>query len=367
MSSPLVSDAETGPDDAGGASDGAALAGDPSALACETCETGLREFDRTVRCPNCGAAWPIDEGGVVRFADGGAADVSDELAALRDRLGSVGYARLFKHASKFEGDLREYHPDFDYSEWLDPARADWTLVGDPLDGDVLDLGGGYGATARTLATHGANVTLVGRSLDALRFASFAARLLDVDGVRPVHANVLDPPLRPESFDAVVLNRVWKVAGATDARVRLLDRVRSLLRPGGTLYLKVPNRRDPRRAVGTVAGHLTSGANRVAESALPTEPPANDRDAYTRSECAAMLRRAGFESVEVRYAFPDAEVPQFVFADERAFGDIVGRKLATAAADRIPGLSLSTAHGLRNRLPTAGLSRFAPAFVLEARR
>lgn len=338
---------------------------------------------------------------MVRLADGGAADVSDELAALLDRLRAVDPGRFFKFTSKFEADLRERHPGFDYDEWLDPARADWTVVGESVDGDVLDLGGGYGATARTLATHGASVTLVDRDLDALRFAAFAARVLDVDGLRPVHAHVDAPPLTPESFDAVVWNRAWDETGTSggappgtddarvhsgiaDAPIRSLERVRSLLRPGGSLYLRAPNRRDPRRAfaeavslasnaraaVGDLAAHDRDGSVEGDSSpgaARRRESGGSGCHARSLSGYERTLRRAGFRSIDANYAYPDAEVPQFVFSDREAFGDLVGRKLAATAARNVPGVPATTARRVAEHLPTASISRFAPAFVLEARR
>ena len=94
-------------------------------------------------------------------------------------------------------------------------------------GRVLDVGSGEGTLTRELGTRAAVVT--GIDVDASSI-DLARRTTAAPNVNYVQSDVLAPPFRPESFDAIVsvaaLHHLEMSAGLTQ--------MVSLLRPGGVL-------------------------------------------------------------------------------------------------------------------------------------
>ena len=111
---------------------------------------------------------------------------------------------------------------FDHSrklpEWLSPVQGL----------EVLDLAGGTGINAQTLAEAGAFVTVVDSSpamLARARAKSFPARLILSDAAQL--------PLPDHSMDLVLLSDAWHHFRDQTGVVREITRV---LRPGGRLYI-----------------------------------------------------------------------------------------------------------------------------------
>jgi SAM-dependent methyltransferase len=112
----------------------------------------------------------------------------------------------------------------DIVDWLD-AQLD-------LDGmRVIDLGCGPGLYARRMARRGARVTGVDFSAHSLDYA----RGRDSENIAYLEADYLLDPL-PDGFDMAAIIYYDYCALAPDNRRRLLERVHSLLNPGGRLVL-----------------------------------------------------------------------------------------------------------------------------------
>ena len=112
----------------------------------------------------------------------------------------------------------------DIVDWLD-AQLD-------LDGmRVIDLGCGPGLYARRMARRGARVTGVDFSAHSLDYA----RGRDSENIAYLEADYLLDPL-PDGFDMAAIIYYDYCALAPDSRRRLLERVHSLLNPGGRLVL-----------------------------------------------------------------------------------------------------------------------------------
>jgi SAM-dependent methyltransferase len=98
--------------------------------------------------------------------------------------------------------------------------------------DVLDAGCGVGYGTRMLG-EGAPRRLVGVDI-----ATEALERAAVDGAELIQADVHDLPLDSDSFDLVVC---FEVIEHVYGHEQVLDELRRVLRPGGTLLISSPNR------------------------------------------------------------------------------------------------------------------------------
>ncbi len=128
------------------------------------------------------------------------------------------------------------------------ARQIAATVADDLSGaladlDVLDLGCGYGYTAAALAETARSVVGVEPSAALATHAAELAtkRFGDSGRLRVVHGGHDQLAAWPARFDLVVMDNVFE--HIADQRAAL-GHVATTLRPGGVLYLLVPNRLWP---------------------------------------------------------------------------------------------------------------------------
>lgn len=113
--------------------------------------------------------------------------------------------------------------------WLDKPWADC---------DVVDIGCGYGHTAAALAAEVRSVTGVEPSAS---LAAVAQEHGAEAGVRVLHGGHERLLEHPAAFDVAVMDNVFEhIPNQADA----LRHVTAALRPGGVLYLLVPNRLWP---------------------------------------------------------------------------------------------------------------------------
>ena len=166
---------------------------------------------------------------------------------------------------------------------------------------VLDVGGGLGGPARTLAAEfGCHVTVVDLTESFVRAArELTARLRLADRVSHLVGNALDLQVEPGTFDVVwTQNSGMNIAD----KERLYAGFHRVLRPGGLLALQEP-----------MAG--------------PTQPPVFPllwaRDASTSflrppAEMRALIARAGF--------------------DERAWQDVTAETAGPGTAESVPAHS-----------------------------
>ncbi|MGH8965626.1 MAG: class I SAM-dependent methyltransferase [Actinomycetes bacterium] len=115
--------------------------------------------------------------------------------------------------------------------WATRMRADvlpWACRRVPLDGDVLEIGPGYGVATRWLVERGGRVTAV--EVDP----HLAARLRGSLGDRvDVHtADGADLPFPDAAFDAVVCFTMLHHVPSTALQDRLFAQAARVLRPGG---------------------------------------------------------------------------------------------------------------------------------------
>lgn len=117
--------------------------------------------------------------------------------------------------------------------WVKAAKIQAVLDID-LDGkELLDLGTGSGYLAEYFLECGAKVSAA--DTDGYRYSS-RAPFYQIEGETL--------PFADASFDLVISNHVLEHVGDREAQEKNLAEIYRILRPGGTLYLGVPNKFEP---------------------------------------------------------------------------------------------------------------------------
>jgi SAM-dependent methyltransferase len=116
-------------------------------------------------------------------------------------------------------------------EWAESMRTrklPWAVGDLQLDGDVLELGPGYGITTRWLADHGGRLTAV--EVDPDLAAGLRGQF---DGEVDIHqADATALPFPDNSFDTVVCFTMLHHVPSPAQQNRLFAEARRVLRPGG---------------------------------------------------------------------------------------------------------------------------------------
>lgn len=115
----------------------------------------------------------------------------------------------------------------------------------PVPARVIDIGGGPGRYALTLAEAGYGVTLVDLSDGNLAFAREKARETGIRLEGVFHKNALDlSSFPPESFDAALLMGPLYHLWHENERLQALREARRLLKPGGMIFASFISRFAP---------------------------------------------------------------------------------------------------------------------------
>lgn len=195
----------------------------------------------------------------------------------------------------------------------------------PVTGPVLDIGAGWGQTARVLAEKHDTVALEPVA-ERLAFIEAAARQDGVDGrLARIGADYFEVRFET-AFSVICAIGVLEWVGAfqdqTDPQRRqheFLAKVRRELAPGGSLILGIENRLGLKYLLGCPDDHL--GVPHVG--CLPAslarrrwqETGNGPLQAFTYSlpELKGLLRDAGFTRIECFGAFPDYKLPENILA------------------------------------------------------
>lgn len=196
--------------------------------------------------------------------------------------------------------------------------AQWR-AGESAPGDVVDLGGGTGGVASSLAARGHQVTVIDPSLDAL--ASLERRTAEaglagrIRGVQGDASDLVDIVGRPAAADArsgtdvVICHRVLDVV---DSPADAVAAIASVLRPDGVLSLVVAQRHSV-VLTQALAGHIASARRTFA-----------DTSRFDHQQVLDLVRTAGLEVVASHGigAVADHVAESLVEAEAGAYAELV---------------------------------------------
>ncbi len=187
-------------------------------------------------------------------------------------------------------------------------------IADLAGAHALDIGCGAGVVSRGLARVCKTVAGIDGNADNIALAQSYAEEAGLDNARFEAAAATRLPLADGSVDLVVLNGVLEWVGVNNAgenpqarQLQVLREAFRVLRRGGVLYLGIENRwhpktllRDPHSGLPIVNALPRRLADRVAQTlrGVPFQTYIYGYRAY-----AALLRRAGFTTIDTYVPFP----------------------------------------------------------------
>jgi SAM-dependent methyltransferase len=163
---------------------------------------------------------------------------------------------------------------------------------------VLDLGAGFGALALYCAHLGAEVVAVDPNEERLAVSVEIAQRRGL-AVSPVIAHAQSLPLADASVDLVIANNSLCYIVEKDSLRLALSEILRVLRPGGRLIVRNPNRvhpRDPFTGL-PLLGLLSPGAADRVVAAIGRHR--SQVRLYSPGGAVRLLRRAGFSEVRRR--------------------------------------------------------------------
>ena len=155
------------------------------------------------------------------------------------------------------------------------------------DGRLLDIGAGRGEMLRAATARGWKAVGLEPSSNFARFAR------EYSGAEVVEAKLEDRPFESESFDVVTLGAVLEHVFNP---VELLTEINRVLRPGGMLWLDVPNEAGAFYRLGNVYQRL-KGRDWVVNLS-PTFPPYHVFG-FTPRALSALMNLTGFDVVKFK--------------------------------------------------------------------
>lgn len=272
--------------------------------------------------------------------------------------------------------LEETYDFFSYDECLNPARADWTLLGNFYDQTVLVAGCGFSPLSLSLAQVAKHVTLVDVASEPVAFISEIARIRGITNLTATHADLVHLPSASGEFDRIVMadvlahaSHIFDTGSPHEQQTRVLGELRERLTSNGELWIATENRLAPKHFVGQVTGQdppftPLMPAWAAQRAARLTTHGRVSRHLVTESGLRRMLVKAGFRDLHVFYVVTDYRFPRFISSTARHsvirtyLGNV--RQGAQLKANIGMGI-LATA----DRVGLAGT--FSPYFIVSASR
>lgn len=210
--------------------------------------------------------------------------------------------------SVLSSELRQHCTDWPSLYHLSTSRANILRpLKQKLTGDVLEIGAGCGAITRYLGESGANILALEGSVRRATIARERTR--DLENVVLLAERFADFEIG-HKFDVITLIGVLEYANlftdASNPHLSMLQKVRKLLKPEGTLIVAIENQLGLKYFSGANEDH-------VGLPMFGIEGRYNSKTARTfgRQELSKLLSNAGFPVYQFLACFPDYKLPSSI--------------------------------------------------------
>ena len=195
-------------------------------------------------------------------------------------------------------------------------------------GTLLEIGAGCGAVTGLFCRKTGRVTAI--DLSKRRSAINAARNGGLGNLEILVGNFEDIRIQ-ETFDYVTLIGVLEYAGyyisGESPYLEMLRRVKTFLKPGGTLIVAIENKYGLKYWAGAPEDHTGGLFDGVEDYAK-----VKGVRTFSKPELTRLLQEAGFRDNEFYYPMPDYKMPDAIYSDRFLPGPgMLGA--ASAAYDR----------------------------------
>ncbi|ABB75688.1 Glycosyltransferase involved in cell wall bisynthesis [Nitrosospira multiformis ATCC 25196] len=236
-------------------------------------------------------------------------------------------------------ELRQHCTDWPFLYHLSASRANILRpFATTLTGDILEIGAGCGAITRYLGEAGANILALEGS--PRRAAIARSRTRDLENVT-VLAEKFDQFECDHQFDLITLIGVLEYANlfttGENPALAMLQRVRSLLKPEGTLILAIENQLGLKYFAGALEDHIGQPMYGIEGRYTRNQP-----QTFGRMVLSNLMKEAGFTTIEFLAPFPDYKLPVSILTEEGLSSkEFDGAALAWQSVRRDHQLPLST--------------------------
>lgn len=207
--------------------------------------------------------------------------------------------------------LKHYCVDWPSTYHLSSLRANILRPYEKyLSGDILEIGAGCGAITRYLGECGANVIALEGSIRRAEIAK--ARTSDLDNVH-VLAEKFHQFQPTQQFDVITLIGVLEYSNlfipSESPTLSVLEKARSLLKPGGKLFVAIENQFGLKYFAGANEDHLNVPMYGIEGRYEKNQPETFGKEALSR-----LMSTAGFQFVEFMAPFPDYKFPTSIITE-----------------------------------------------------
>jgi len=214
--------------------------------------------------------------------------------------------------SVLSSELRQHCTDWPTRYHLSSSRANVLRpFEETLKGDILEIGSGCGAITRYLGECGANVLSLEGSLRRARIGR--ARTRDLTNVTVLAERFSDFETT-ETFDVITLIGVLEYANlftsAPNAPLAILKRIKSVLKPGGQLFIAIENQLGLKYFAGALEDHVG-----VPMFGIENRYTANSVRTFGKLELQDLLKEAGFLQSSFLACFPDYKLPRSIVTEK----------------------------------------------------
>ncbi len=299
-------------------------------LVCPDCGSPLLVHEKKLNCGGCDKVWPIEDN-IPRFRD-------DHLywgEIPRELMSEV----LLNAKSKGWRSAIEFCLQPEHSKLIDyianEIRADWRYL-IPLEKNhsVLDIGAGWGAISAVLSRHSNLVVALERIRQRVEFLKLRYHQDKIDNVQILQTDFSLLPFEENTFDVIVCNGVLEWVGLYDdsktpeeTQVMFLNKLATILKPGGYLYIGIENRFSYKQILGSrdhsglrftslvprkMANWMTALFPRKGGFYLEGSDVTSYRTyTYSLAGYRKLLHRSGFPKADFYYPFSSYNYPRWL--------------------------------------------------------